>query len=242
MKCLIIAAGQGTRLSGVGDSKPLVPLLGTPLIIRVIETACKGGATVFYVVVGYRSEKVREILTIYAQDSGVVIHFIENDEWWKQNGISVLKARGIIDEPFFLLMSDHIIEASILSRLKEKCSDTRCPFSVVLAVDTRLENNPLVDLDDVTKVRMEVETGNIMGIGKTIPIYNAFDTGIFYCKPALFDALAESVERGDSSLSGGIRVLCSEMKAGVMDIGEASWIDVDNEEMLKKAEILIEDI
>ncbi len=32
MKCLIIAAGRGIRLSSRGDSKPFVPLLGLPLI------------------------------------------------------------------------------------------------------------------------------------------------------------------------------------------------------------------
>ena len=32
MKCLIIAAGRGSRLSCRGPSKPLVPLLGMPLI------------------------------------------------------------------------------------------------------------------------------------------------------------------------------------------------------------------
>ena len=42
MKCLIIAAGRGSRLLKKGDSKPLVPLLGLPLIERTILTARKG--------------------------------------------------------------------------------------------------------------------------------------------------------------------------------------------------------
>jgi len=32
MKCLIIAAGLGSRISTKGDSKPLIHLLGLPLI------------------------------------------------------------------------------------------------------------------------------------------------------------------------------------------------------------------
>ena len=39
MKCLIIAAGQGTRLKSKGEIKPLVPLLGVPLIERIIRSA-----------------------------------------------------------------------------------------------------------------------------------------------------------------------------------------------------------
>ena len=235
MKCLIIAAGQGTRLRGVGDSKPLIPLLDKPLIVRVIETAREAGVKEFYVVIGYNAQKVVETLQSFAEQSGVNIEFIDNDEWKKQNGLSVLKARGIINSPFFLLMSDHMFDEKILRQLRVNAiaDDAR---DVILAVDTRLEKNPLVDLDDVTRVRQE--HGEIIDIGKHLTSYNAFDTGIFYCTPGIFDALEQSAEQGDSSLSGGIRVLAAKGKAGVMDIGDATWIDVDNEEMLEKAETI----
>ena len=58
MKCLIIAAGHGSRLSSNGESKPLVLLLGLSLIERTILTARKGGINDFYVVTGYEGEKV----------------------------------------------------------------------------------------------------------------------------------------------------------------------------------------
>jgi len=60
MKCLIISAGLGRRLSSRGDSKPLIPLLGLSLIERVILTAQKSGLTDFYVVTGYNGKEVRE--------------------------------------------------------------------------------------------------------------------------------------------------------------------------------------
>jgi NDP-sugar pyrophosphorylase family protein len=59
MKCLILASGQGTRLAKYSDSKPLTPLLGVPLIERVILTAHTAGISDFTVVTGYRGEKVR---------------------------------------------------------------------------------------------------------------------------------------------------------------------------------------
>ncbi len=39
MKCLIIAAGKGSRLRLRSDSKPLIPIWGVPLIERVIRSA-----------------------------------------------------------------------------------------------------------------------------------------------------------------------------------------------------------
>ncbi len=62
MKCLIIAAGKGSRLQQRGDSKPLVPILGVPLIERVIRAAMEAGADEFYVVIGYQGEQVRLFL------------------------------------------------------------------------------------------------------------------------------------------------------------------------------------
>ena len=43
MKCLIIAAGLGSRLADHGDSKPLVQLDGIPLIEHVILTSMEAG-------------------------------------------------------------------------------------------------------------------------------------------------------------------------------------------------------
>jgi len=62
MKCLIIAAGQGSRLKSKGKVKPLVPLLGVPLIERVIRSAIEGGADEFYVITGYEREQVSNFL------------------------------------------------------------------------------------------------------------------------------------------------------------------------------------
>ena len=47
MKALILAAGMGTRLRPIGDTKPLVTLLGLSLIERVILTAKKSGIKEF---------------------------------------------------------------------------------------------------------------------------------------------------------------------------------------------------
>jgi len=41
LKALILAAGEGKRIKVIGDSKPLVSLLGLRLIERVILTAKK---------------------------------------------------------------------------------------------------------------------------------------------------------------------------------------------------------
>ena len=114
MKCLIIAGGQGERFKAKGDLKPLIPLLGVPLIERVILTAHKAGLADFYVVVGYNKEKLKKHLTQFSKTRNINITTIDNIDWEKGNGISVLKAEAFIKENFVLLMTDHLFDESIL--------------------------------------------------------------------------------------------------------------------------------
>jgi choline kinase len=120
MKCLIIAAGQGIRIQSKGHVKPLLPLLGVPLIERVIRSAMEGGADEFYVITGYEREQVSYFLQQLAKRLKVSITPIQNDDWQKGNGISVVKARGIIEESFLLLMADHLFDPAIIRSLQEQ--------------------------------------------------------------------------------------------------------------------------
>jgi CDP-L-myo-inositol myo-inositolphosphotransferase len=231
MKCLIIAAGLGRRLSSKGDSKPLIPLLGLPLIERVILTAKNAGLTDFYVVTGYNGDKVRHYLSRFSTRKNIHITHIINNEWEKGNGISVLKAKNLLNENFILLMTDHIFSETTLVKLtNEKVADGE----VMLAVDYNIETEKPGDGNDFTKVL--VEDNRILDIEKNIKNYNAYDTGIFLCSPAIFSAIEESINNNDSSLSGGIRVLSRKGKAKAFDIKNDYWIDVDDEKTFKRAE------
>ena len=102
LKALIIAAGQGTRLRSVVDTKPLASLLGLCLIERVILTAKKSGIKEFEIVVGYQN--IREQLSDGKKYG--LIRYIQNDQWTQGNAISVLKARDRFKGSFVLLMAD----------------------------------------------------------------------------------------------------------------------------------------
>lgn len=233
MKCLIIAAGKGSRISKRGDSKPLLPLMGLSIIERVILTAKSSGIEDFYVVTGYKGEKVRPFLDRVAQRRNIKITHIINDEWQGGNGLSVLKAKKILKENFILLMGDHIFDEDILKRLKNMHVKDG---EVIIAVDSNIDSNNLVDINDVTKV--SVSNGQVIDIGKNITQYSAYDTGIFLCSPAIFTAIESSIMHyNDSSLSGGIKILSKERKVKVFDIKKDNfWIDIDDERSFQKAE------
>jgi choline kinase len=234
VKCLIIAAGRGRRLAGRAESKPLLEIAGRALIDRVVEAGVRAGIRDYVVVTGYAGDMVERHLDGLARAEGVSIAAVRNDEWEKENGLSVFKAKDLAGDRFILSMSDHLFDPGILRDLAlQPVGDDE----TILAVDFDLRGNAYVDLEDVTRVR--VEAGRIAAIGKGLVDHNAFDTGLFLGTPALFRALGESQERGDFTLSGGLKVLAAVGKARVMDIGGRYWIDVDDEKAVAKAEALL---
>jgi CDP-L-myo-inositol myo-inositolphosphotransferase len=230
MKCLIIAAGKGERLQQRGDSKPLVPILGVPLIERVIRAAMEAGADEFYVVIGYQGEQVRLFLERLAERLAIRITPLVNDDWNKDNGLSVLKGREHLQDPFLLLMADHLFDPNLVRTLTTL---TLSDEEVALVVD-RDTRNPIVDMEDVTRVK--IEDGKIHDIGKGLTDFNGFDTGIFLCSPGIFKALEESKEKdGDTSLSGAVQVLAHKGHAKAIPT-DGFWIDVDDPAAFQKAE------
>jgi choline kinase len=232
MKCLIIAAGQGTRLRTIAPSKPLAPVAGMPLIEHVVRRAAAGGASGFVIVTGYEAEQVELFLKGLAARTGLPIETVRNDDWTRPNGLSVLAAASRLDSDFILLMSDHLFDPEILT---DMIAADRRGAALTLGAD-RVVDNPLLDLDDATKIELG-EEGRIRRIGKTLARYDAIDTGIFIATPELLEALRASLAAGGTgSLSEGVQALADSGRAFIRDIGGRWWLDVDDEAAFAKAE------
>ena len=233
MNCLIVAAGAGGRLRQRGQSKPLIPVNGVPLLERVISRARLAGVERFVVVTGYRAEDVRAALDQLSVRDAISITHVQNDEWQRGNGVSVSKARALLDGPFVLTMCDHLVDPAIL---RDLMASTLEPDTVTLAVDFNVTGS-INDPEDVTRVLCS--DGRIINIGKVIREFNAIDTGVFLCTPAMFEALQLSQDAGDDSISGAMKVLADQVKARVFDIQDRLWLDVDDPASLDKAEALL---
>src|SRR5690242_9606921 len=94
-EAVILMAGEGSRLRGSNKTllKPFVLLLGRPLISYTLEILMCAKIKTVHFVVGYESERmiaqVKQLIP-----SGITASFIENRDWRKQNGISLLAAVG----------------------------------------------------------------------------------------------------------------------------------------------------
>ena len=223
MKSLILAAGHGSRLRALAESKPLATVAGVPLIEHVVRGAAAAGSREFVVVTGHCADPLEAFLSGLQQRAGVHIETVRIADWDLPNGHSVVAGAERIDGEYLLLMADHLFDPAILRRLTAM-GDVD---GVCLAVD-RNRANPLTDIDDATKVAVGPD-GAILSIGKTLADYDAIDTGLFRAGPALARAVREAFAEGrPGSLSDGVQRLADQGKAVTMDVGEAWWIDVDD--------------
>ena len=85
------------------------------------------------------------------------VTWVENTEYHKKNGVSLLKARYAVDQPFLLLMSDHIFESHTAACL------LRQPLAnneTILGVDHKLDC--IFDLDDALRWCAWVITSSVL--------------------------------------------------------------------------------
>jgi len=146
-EAVILMAGEGSRFrqGNVGLArlrgsdevflKPFVSVLRRPLISYTLETLLCAQIKTIHFVVGYEAarmiERARQLIP-----SGVNTSFIENRDWRKQNGISLLAAAGHVGAPFLLAMSDHLFDDALVARLLDNFD----VGSLNIAVDRKLDS------------------------------------------------------------------------------------------------------
>ncbi|MFQ6014738.1 MAG: sugar phosphate nucleotidyltransferase [Anaerolineae bacterium] len=236
MKGVILAAGDGSRLNPLTLScpKPLVPVLGRPLIEYTIKSFVKADIRRLVIVVGYMGEMIEKWLGDGSR-FGARVKYAFNPDYHLGNALSLDCAyQQVADEPFILAMCDHMISRDILTALLawEGTYDTLC-------VD-RLAHAP-PQVQDATKVWVS-KAGFITGIGKEIEQWNAIDTGVFLFTPIVFTAISNLRRKGkrDCSLTGAVRWLIKRgRQVRACDVSGAFWMDVDTIEDLRYVERLL---
>lgn len=218
---VILAAGSGSRLAPTrGDvPKPLMTVAGVPLIAHALEHARRSGCDEAVIVVGYEGARVRS--AIEQLHTPLRLTFVENDDYAAPNGVSLLAAEPAAAVAFFLQMVDHLFPEPALSLL------VATPLDAGEVGRVLVDSTPSadIDLDDATKVQLEL--GRVSAIGKGLDLWDAIDAGCFVLTHGVFDALRAVPLEAGRTVSSGMRRLVAARALGAVDLRGADWIDVD---------------
>lgn len=132
MHAIIMAGGEGRRLRPItcDAPKPLVSLLGRPVIEYTIALAAQHGITDIGVTLGYQGEKIERALGDGAR-WGVKLHY-NTEKMPLGTAGGVREAAKALDEAFFVLSGDAVTDCDLTAAMKLH-REKRAIATIVLA-------------------------------------------------------------------------------------------------------------
>lgn len=121
VKCLIPAAGKGTRMRPLTHTLPkaMLPVAGKPTIFHIIDRAAKAGVKDFVIITGYLRELMEsEILAAYPN---LRIEFVEQKEQLGLgHAIYMAGSKFAKDDSMLLIYGDTLFEGDIETMMQAK--------------------------------------------------------------------------------------------------------------------------
>jgi 1L-myo-inositol 1-phosphate cytidylyltransferase len=232
VQLVIIAAGENKRLNSLTDGTPktLLILKEKTILEYIIENSIRSGIDHIIIITGKFHNQIKKFVS--NKHFQVKIDFIYNSDWDKENGISVLKSKPLINKnsEFMISMSDHFYDEELFSKiylykLKNHIASVGIDFKLQL----------IYDIDDAMKVKVDQKNNNkIKAMSKNLSKYNAVDCGLFKCNYKFFKVLEISKVENKNNLSDSCNKLIAEKMMVGINIEESFWMDIDTPESYKK--------
>jgi len=223
MQCVILAAGEGTRMRPLTLTrpKPLIEAAGRPIIEHIVR-ALPAAITELVIVTGYRGEMIRE----YCGETfcGKPVTYVAQENPKGGTGDALFAARDVLGERFLVMYGDDIHGKEALEHavaadhaMLAARSETPERFGVV-------EQNP-----DGTLVRIVEKPEN--------PPSDLINIGGFVLTRDIFDCIAAQSASGEYYLTDNITLYAS--RHPVVVIEQNLWIPIGYPEDIEKAERIL---
>ena len=244
-RAVILAAGQGTRLERLAADAPkcLVELDGQSLLERALDALASQGVTEAVIVVGYRSEAVRE--RIGSCFAGVDIRYVEAPDFETTNNIrSLWDAREYLDEDVLLVEADVAFDPSVIGALLLEPGS-----SVAVAPYHRGLSGTVVRRDErghVTSFVLRADQDEYLDASATFKTVNIYLLREELLRDQVVPRLCRAIEAGhahdyyESILGDCVRdETLTELAA--VDVSASRWCEVDDHRDVGVAEFLFLD-
>lgn len=232
MKALILAAGLGTRLAPITNDRPksLVPVNGTPILMKQIDNLHKNEITDITIISGYKAEILEKAVHEKFPDVGI----IESVDYATTNNMysAYLGRDAVRDSEFLMMNADVFYDASVITALLE-CEASN---AIVVDIGTYLEES----------MKVVEKNGRLIQISKAISPEDALGASIDVYKfsveggKAFFRKCAEFIEdKKELKLWSEIALndILGKVEFNACPL-VGRWLEIDNHDDLAAAEKL----
>jgi len=222
MQCVILAAGEGTRMRPLTETmpKPLVSVCGVPLIEHIVRPLPEI-IDELIIVVGYKGEMIREYCG--TEFLGRKVSYVEQANPKAGTADALMYARAIAKGKFLVLYADDIHGASALAEVVEK------EAGMLAARSATPEKFGVLVLNNDGTLREIVEK-------PTVPPSNYVNIGGFVVTEEIFAIHTALSASGEYYLTDTVTEYAKTHPVVVVE--QAVWIPVGCPEDIPKAEAL----
>jgi len=220
MQCVILAAGRGTRMGALTETKPkpLIEVLGRP-IIEYIVSALPSEITELVIVIGYKGEMIRE----YCGDTslGRKVTYCEQANPAGGTGDALLSTKDVVKGKFLLLNGDDIYGKDSLKRIVK-------------------EDHAIFSMTSKTPERFGVLVQNEDGTLKAIiekpknPSSNLVNIGGFVINDSIFDYDIAVSDSGELYVTDFVTAYAQHNPVKIIE--QDLWLPIGYPEHIKEAE------
>lgn len=185
MKAVILAGGKGTRVASIATHipKPMLPLLGKPILAWQIETLVREGFADIVLVIGHLGHVIRDCFGDGAA-FGARITYLEEKEPLGTAGALALLKNELSGDDFLLLGGDLLFDVD-LSRFLTYHRERRGVVTVLTHPSTHLFDSTALEVDGDARVTAFLPPdGNQSRPNRT-------NAGLHFCSPRLFERITE---------------------------------------------------
>jgi choline kinase/phosphatidylglycerophosphate synthase len=227
MDALILAAGDGTRLSPLTRDRPkvMIKIYGLPILERSLHVLKNVGVKRAVIVVGYKGDVIKE----YFGDRWHGMEMIYRETDWYDDGIlkSAIKGKDTIKDRFILLCGDTIPQ-------EESLREGLAKEGHVVISARNLED------DSVVAEVLENGTVKMIGMRKDLEKFNRSVAGISINDPVFFEAIDDCARNNRFDRPDAIKWMIEKgYQVNSFDIPNDALLEIDTFEDLKKAEGVI---
>jgi len=222
LKAVVLAAGKGTRLKPLTNTKPkhLIPVAGKPILEHVLLTLKKAGIHEIYIIVGYKAEMIKDKFSD-GLNLGLKIEYIVQPKLLG-TADAIRTAQPYVDENFLVVYGDLLFTPKAIVNILRAHKQSKP--SVTMAV------TPVANPERYGVVKLE--EGWVIDLVEKPPRgrapSNFVNAGIYVFSEEIFEKIAKTKPspRGELEVTDSLKLLMSEgRKVLAEEIPRNEWID-----------------
>ncbi|MFX1312189.1 MAG: bifunctional sugar-1-phosphate nucleotidylyltransferase/acetyltransferase [Promethearchaeota archaeon] len=227
MKAVIITAGKGKRLMPITSSrpKPMIPLAGKPLLEHTILGLKDAGIDEILLIVGYKSDVIRDYFGNGQDKLGVKIKYITQKKQLGTAHAFRYSKNFANDESVLFMYGDLLVDPIVYQKMVQKYSENKVEGIILLIKVKNPEEFGIISLDYSGFVKKIIEKPTPdMNVG------NLANAGIFIFNSKIFQAIEKTEKsiRGEYEFTDSMQILINELNGRILGyiIKDYFWSDI----------------